>query len=69
MFVPATPNPTSGFLLMIPEDKVIKLLMSVPDAIKYIISLGAILPGYSPPGPDARSEQAGLRLPPGVGIQ
>ena len=40
VFVPATPNPTSGFLLMVPEDKVLKLGMSVPDAIKYIISLG-----------------------------
>ena len=48
VFVPATPNPTSGFLLMVPEDKVIKLDMSVPDAIKYVISLGAILPGYGP---------------------
>ena len=44
VFVPATPNPTSGFLLMVPEEKAIKLDMSVPDAIKYVISLGAILP-------------------------
>jgi uncharacterized membrane protein len=44
VFVPATPNPTSGFLLMVPEDKAIKLDMSVPDAIKYVISLGSILP-------------------------
>jgi len=49
VFVPATPNPTSGFLLMVPETKVIRLAMSVPDAIKYIISLGAILPEYTPP--------------------
>ena len=48
VFVPATPNPTSGFLLMVPEAKVIKLAMSVPDAIKYVISLGAILPDTSP---------------------
>ena len=48
VFVPATPNPTSGFLLMVPEHKVIRLEMSVPDAIKYIISLGAILPDYTP---------------------
>lgn len=45
VFVPATPNPTSGFLLMVPEDKAIKLDMTVADAIKYVISLGAILPG------------------------
>jgi uncharacterized membrane protein len=53
VFVPATPNPTSGFLLMIPEDKVTKLDMSVADGIKYVISLGAILPGYIPaPSPE-----------------
>jgi uncharacterized membrane protein len=46
VFVPATPNPTSGFLLMVPRDEVIKLEMSVAEAIKYIISLGAILPEY-----------------------
>ncbi len=46
VFVPATPNPTSGFLLMVPESKVIKLDMSVPNAIKYVISLGAIMPDY-----------------------
>jgi len=47
VFVPATPNPTSGFLLMVPEDKVTKLEMSVADGIKYIISLGSILPESS----------------------
>jgi uncharacterized membrane protein len=47
VFVPATPNPTSGFLLMVPEDKVTKLEMSVADGIKYIISLGSILPDNS----------------------
>jgi uncharacterized membrane protein len=50
VFVPATPNPTSGFLLMVPEAKVIRLAMSVPDAIKYVISLGAILPDHTPHG-------------------
>lgn len=50
VFVPATPNPTSGFLLMVPEEKVLKLEMSVADGIKYIISLGSILPEYSRPG-------------------
>jgi uncharacterized membrane protein len=49
VFVPATPNPTSGFLLMVPEDKVSKLEMSVADGIKYIISLGSIMPEYARP--------------------
>jgi uncharacterized membrane protein len=48
VFVPTTPNPTSGFLLLVPEDKVTKLEMSVADGIKYIISLGAITPEYRP---------------------
>jgi len=48
VFVPTTPTPTAGFLLMIPEDKVTRLQMSVADGIKYIISLGSIAPGYSP---------------------
>jgi uncharacterized membrane protein len=55
VFVPATPNPTSGFLLMVPEDKVTKLDMSVAEGIKYVISLGAIMPGYvSAPPVDAK---------------
>jgi uncharacterized membrane protein len=48
VFVPTTPNPTSGFLLLVPEDKVTKLEMSVADGIKYIISLGSIAPEYTP---------------------
>lgn len=46
VFIPTTPNPTSGFLVLVPEDKVIKLEMSVADGIKYIISLGAIVPEH-----------------------
>jgi uncharacterized membrane protein len=44
VFVPTTPNPTGGFLLLLPETKVTKLDMSVADGIKFIISLGAIAP-------------------------
>lgn len=51
VFVPTTPNPTGGFLLLVPEEKVTKLQMSVPDGIKYIISLGSILPEYAPNSP------------------
>lgn len=51
VFVPTTPNPTSGFLLLVPEDKVTKLDMSVADGIKYIISLGSISPEYAPATP------------------
>lgn len=54
VFVPTTPNPTSGFLIMVPSSEVIRLDMSVSDGIKYIISLGAVVPEYaSPTGRDA----------------
>jgi uncharacterized membrane protein len=45
VFIPLTPNPTSGFLIQVSEEKVTKLEMSVADGIKYIISLGTIAPG------------------------
>jgi uncharacterized membrane protein len=48
VFVPTTPNPTSGFLVLVPEDKVTKLDMSVAEGIKYIISLGSIAPEFGP---------------------
>ena len=49
VFIPTTPNPTSGFLLLVPEHKVTRLEMSVADGIKYIISLGALAPGVVAP--------------------
>ncbi|MBR3677083.1 MAG: DUF502 domain-containing protein [Alphaproteobacteria bacterium] len=45
IFVPTTPNPTSGFLIFVPEKDVIKLDMSVEDGIKYVISCGIVTPG------------------------
>ena len=47
VFVPTTPNPTSGFLVLVPEEKVTRLEMSVADGVKYIISLGAIAPNFN----------------------
>jgi len=47
VFIPTTPNPTSGFLLLVPESEVVKLDISVADGIKFIISLGAISPDYA----------------------
>ena len=38
VFVPTTPNPTSGFLLFIPKDDIVRLDMSVEDAIKLVVS-------------------------------
>lgn len=44
VFVPTTPNPTSGFLVMLPEEDVIRLNMSVEDALKYTVSCGIVTP-------------------------
>ncbi len=46
IFVPTTPNPTSGFLLMVPQEDVIELEMSVGDGVKMIISGGIVVPPY-----------------------
>ena len=49
VFMPTTPNPTSGFLMFIPRTECILLDMSVSDAMRLIVSCGAILPGSEEP--------------------
>ena len=44
LYVPTTPNPTSGFFLMVPRHDVIALQMSVDEALKYVISMGVVAP-------------------------
>ncbi len=48
VYVPTTPNPTSGFFLMLERSKVIELDMSVDAALKYIVSMGVVAPEYLP---------------------
>jgi uncharacterized membrane protein len=50
--VPTTPNPTSGFFLMMPRADVIELQMSVDEALKYVISMGVVVaaPAAAPAG-------------------
>jgi uncharacterized membrane protein len=50
VYIPTTPIPTSGFLVITPLEQVTKLDMSVADGFKYIISLGAISNEAAPPG-------------------
>jgi len=47
VYVPTTPNPTSGFFLMMPKGDVIELEMSVDEALKYVISMGVVYPEQS----------------------
>lgn len=55
VFVPTSPNPTSGFLLLLPKEQITELEMSVGDGMKMIISGGAVTPtqlsGSRPPAP------------------
>ena len=54
IFVPTTPNPTGGYLLMFPPSEVIELEMSVGDGMKMIISGGAVVPPWPVPKPPAQ---------------
>ena len=46
-FLPTTPNPTSGFIIIVPRKDVIELDMEVDEALKMIISLGVVVPTWS----------------------
>ena len=45
-FVPTTPNPTSGFIIIVPKEDVIELDMEVDEAFKMIVSLGVVVPTW-----------------------
>ena len=57
VYVPTTPNPTSGFFLMMPRAEVVTLRMSVDEALKYVISMGVVGPGAPAPGPAVAGAQ------------
>lgn len=48
VFVPTTPNPTTGFLVMLPKEEIIELQMSVGEGMKMIVSAGAVTPPWPP---------------------
>ena len=48
-FVPTTPNPTSGFIIVVPKRDTIELDMEVDEAVKLIMSLGVVVPTWSKP--------------------
>ncbi len=59
VFLPTTPNPTSGFLLFVPKSDIIELEMSVEDAAKLVISAGLVYPnGKDPSTPPTLSAEA-----------
>lgn len=65
VFVPTTPNPTSGFILFVPQDELIPLDMTVDEGLKMIISLGVAVPRWRSPSEAAREASARLAPPEG----
>jgi uncharacterized membrane protein len=59
-FVPTTPNPTSGFIIMVPKRDTIELDMSVDEAVKLIMSLGVVIPKWN----KQQTKELPLKLPP-----
>jgi uncharacterized membrane protein len=61
VFVPTTPNPTSGFILMVPRDEVVELDMTVEEAFRMVVSLGVVVPAWprSAVSRSAQGERAG----------
>jgi uncharacterized membrane protein len=49
VFVPTTPNPTSGFILLVPEEDVVELEMTVDEAFRLVVSLGVVVPEWPRP--------------------
>jgi len=46
VFIPHVPLPTSGFLVLVPEDKIVPLEMSVEEGLRFLISTGIVEPAY-----------------------
>ena len=48
VYVPTAPNPTSGYVLIVPVDQVLDLDISVDEALKFVVSMGVVAPGRRP---------------------
>ena len=60
-FVPTTPNPTSGFIILVPKKDVVELDMEVEEAVKLVMSLGVVVPQWNP----KETPELPLKLPEG----
>ena len=59
VFVPTTPNPTGGFMLLLPRSQVIELDMSIDEAMKLVVTLGVVVPDAPVHGTAPSGEGAG----------
>jgi|TARA_B110000881_G_scaffold212843_1_gene223086 uncharacterized membrane protein len=62
VFIPTTPNPTSGLILMVPKSEVIELDMEIEEALQMIVSLGVVVPAWQ--GKGKQSPAALAKAPP-----
>lgn len=58
VFIVTTPNPTTGFLCLVPASQVIPLEMSVEDALKLVVSAGIVVPPYRDAGNEAVADRS-----------
>jgi uncharacterized membrane protein len=58
LFIPTTPNPTSGFLMMAKKNEVVELNMPIDQALKFVISLGVVQPGAAKQADVRKMEQS-----------
>ncbi|GAB5454993.1 MAG: DUF502 domain-containing protein [Henriciella sp.] len=61
VFVPTTPNPTSGFLIYVEESETIALEMSVEEGAKMILTAGLVVPDFDPANPNASIAEPEIR--------
>ena len=63
VFLPTTPNPTSGFFMMMRRDECIELDMSVDAALKYVVSMGVVAPVIDGRGRSSPATRTGPQPP------
>jgi uncharacterized membrane protein len=56
VFVPTTPNPTSGVMILVPRKDVVRLDMEIEEAVKMVVSLGVVVPTWPRPGMQQAAE-------------
>ncbi len=58
VFLPTAPNPVTGFLIIVPEARIVRLPVTIEEGFTYILSAGAVPPGSAGPGAGASPRQA-----------
>lgn len=61
VFVPTTPNPTSGFLIYVEESETVALEMTVEEGAKMILTAGLVVPDFDPGNPEASITESKVR--------